>query len=247
MTNCYELHIGFPDDERSLGAASSLLHEPQRTSQGWTQSDVHRVHSKDVACLDPHNVPGTLRLLVSRDIPAWDNMRAASPDLPGDVITAADEVLAKMEGEEFADTRLEIEYPLSSHSLRFQADGTFVRAVTAGDPLTIEPSCLQLAHGQLLADTPQWEIHFVAEQVNWSARGIERLDIEAVPAIVERYGVDVEQTIEYRSQSMVKRGQPGFKFISTAYFPGRNTTEREANRLFYKTRLCEEFGVLGTR
>jgi hypothetical protein len=235
MTNCFEVHLGFPNDLASAAAARSALCALQALHSDWTYSEVRAVHVKNPGCMDPHNVPGTLGALISREFPVWkgDNGR------PDQVLAEAQMVLSKMATQDFANARLEIEYPFGCFSTQLDFAGQPVRMSVLGDSRSIAPSALTFRDAVPVAETPQWEIHFVVDRLH--EHPSSNLGIEQVPLIIEAYGVDIEQTIEYRSQAMSERGDTGYKFISTSYYGSRDQTEAAGRQLFYHTDLCSAF------
>ena len=239
MTNCFELHLGFPDDGASVAAAERLLGLLRRQKPDWTCSDVLVVSAK--GCIDPHNVPGTLKVLISREIPLSE-LTEAGPSLERNVLAAAQETLSLMTTAAFTDARLEIEYPYGcfyalSHPNRL------IRHAILGDPLGIDDEHLHFNDAAAVPNTPRWEIHFVVERSD--PKALDLLTIDEVASLIESYEVDVEQTISYRSQTMKDRGIDGSKFISTTYYRTPEEVELAARRLFYQTDLCEAFATKG--
>jgi hypothetical protein len=239
MTNCFELHLGFPDDPASIAAAERLLTALRAQKPNWTCSDVLVVSAK--GCMDPHNVPGTLKLLISREIPLSELTEGGS-SLERDVLTATQQVLNFMNTSEFTDARLEIEYPYGCFDLR-RHSGKLIRNAVLGDPLGIDDSLLTFRGAAAVPGTPKWEIHFVVEK--FDPRSPDVLTIQEVASQIEQYQVDVEQTISYRSQTMKDRGIEGAKFISTSYYRTPQEVENIARHLFRETDLCESFAQHG--
>jgi hypothetical protein len=237
MTNCFELHLGFPDDPASVAAAERLLAVLKAQKPDWTCSDVLMVSAK--GCIDPHNVPGTLKVLISREIPLSE-LTEAGPSLERNVLRSAQETLNLMTTSAFTDARLEIEYPYGCFYLLAHPDRV-VRNAILGDPLGIEDGLLHFKDAAPVK-SPRWEIHFVVEK---SVKGPNVLTIEDVAAKIGSHEVKVEQTISYRSQTMKDRGVEGSKFISTAYYDTSEEVEQAARRLFYDTDLCESFAERG--
>lgn len=246
MTNCFELHIGLPDDAASVNAGRKLLAVLRDQHSDWTCSDVFAVSAK--GCIDPHNVPGTLRLLISREgpvisreVPVWDQLTTVGSSVEAEVRGEAQRALDLMTTADFRDARLEIEYPYGCFHVTVDGNKV-IRNAVLGDPVTIEDSNLRFRNATAVLNTPNWEIHFVVEKFT-SAPATHSM--ESVAGDIESYGVNVEQTIAYRSQSMKDRGSEDNKFISTAYYDTADDVEKAARHLFYRTDLCERFAKAG--
>ncbi len=233
----FELHIGFPDDPLSEAAADAFLREGTPTLNDWSRSQVRAVHTKGPGCIDPHNVPGTLGSLISQPVFVRQGPWPATT-IQNVLVPVCEEALALLRRLGVSDARLEIECPFGWLSFR-QEHGTTAQETIIRAPLTIPSEQLTFISGAALPNTPEWEIHFVVER-NGNASS-PALQLDEVPKIVEAFGVDVEQTIEYRSQSMLRRGSQDYKFISTAYYSDAHHAESEAKRLFEGTSLCADF------
>ena len=247
VTNCFELHLGIPDSSGSVAVAYAALSNLRRQVAAgvpsWTYSDVRSVFVKNPGCFDPHNVPGTLRSLLSRELPVWEYLSGLDALIDHEVLPSAQSVMDQLAAAQMADARLEIEYPFGCFEAEHDSRGRLVRRAMLGDPITVEPERLRLRGASLVPNTPTWEIHFVVERR--ASRGVPELTIEQVPVIIEAHGVDIEQTIEYRSQSMQDRGLQDYKFISTSYYGSAGEVEAEARRLFSGTSLCQDFAARG--
>jgi hypothetical protein len=222
----FEIHVGFPDgapyDQGFLEFASRLGDD----AAVWSVSDVTNVLLN--GCLDPHNVPGRLRWLVSTRIENhggdWATVIAQQ------VLPACDRALTLLAQLNLPNTRVEVEYP---YGCCWTEGSTRKRLI---DPATlIAPKDLVFRHGEALEEVPQWEIHYVLEP-GPTAKG---LTIDEVGPRIAKYGVDIEQTIEYRSQAMAKLG--AHKFIATSYYGSHEDTVQEAQRLFLRHSLSDEF------
>ena len=105
--------------------------------------------------------------------------------------------------------------------------------------MSIEPSKLAFPYGVQLDDVPQWEIHFLLEQI--PGRQVSRpFQVTDVVPFLNRYGIEAEQTIEYQSQSMMTEGRSDFRLIGTAYYKTSANTTQEAERLLNSSDLCQD-------
>lgn len=232
----FELHAGFPDDPDSANAANSFLHVAAAGGgQTWTRSEVTAVYMKSEGCLDPHNVPGTLGTLVSCAIrneghAPW---KATVEEAVLPTCASALKTLGRLGS---SNARLEIECPFGWMGVQESQEG-FNRERSISEPIGISPRVLKALPGAM-PDVPQWEIHFVAEpRANLVSDG---LSIKSFPALIEQHGVDIEQTIQYRSHAMLDSGTAAYKFISTAYFATPADVVREATRVFDRSSLVED-------
>jgi CRISPR/Cas system CMR-associated protein Cmr1 (group 7 of RAMP superfamily) len=89
-----------------------------------------------------------------------------------------------------------------------------------------------------MSDVPEWEIHFLFEKIPKSSA--PDMSVEEVSSFIARYGVDIEQTIEYRSAAMIGAARSDYRLIATSYFPDSTKTLKEAEHLFYDTKLCDD-------
>jgi hypothetical protein len=233
MVNCFEVHLGFPDDPSHIAFVPIILERLRSDHPQWTCSDVRNVFVKRPDFFDPHNVPGILRSLVSREI-----VVESGSDGDQTVLNAAQAALHLLSEAGLLGARLEIEYPFGYLSARLVKD-RIVHTELRGDPITISPSEIVFDNAVAIADAPRWEIHVIVEPLAPSAA--KEHTVYTVPDVIESHGVVIEQTIEYRSQHMKDSGQSGYKFISTSYYQNVEDLESEARRLFYKTTLCNDF------
>lgn len=239
-TNSYiELHAGFPDDRES-GAAAARFLQAHPAERSWTRSEVTAVHMKSPGCIDPHNVPGTLGFLVSCAI--QNQGRPWASVISDVVVPTGISALDTLGGLGAGDCRLEIECPFGWLSVRDGEDAGERRKVVS-EPVTIPTHVLQRIPGAM-PDIPKWEIHFVAEPRVGVA---SKLAIDSLPAMIERHGVDIEQTIQYRSQAMLESGVDDYKFISTSYYQTPADVVSEATRLFEHTTLPQDLWAEGYR
>jgi hypothetical protein len=235
FTSFFELHIGFPRQERADDTVGEFLRRIRsQNSADWSRSTVRSAHL--TGCIDPHNVPGTLGWLVSRkiyqDFGSWDDT------VDRIILPACDHALEQLNRLGLTDARLEIEFPFACREARMVED-RLVRSSWSEDPMSIEPSKLAFPYGVQLDDVPQWEIHFLLEQIpgRQASRPFQVTDV--VP-FLSRYDIEAEQTIEYQSHSMVTEGRSDFRLIGTAYYKTPAHTTQEAERLFYSSDLCKD-------
>lgn len=238
FTSFFELHVGFPTGDSSQAAIAGFLAKLQdKNSPDWSRSVVHSVsaHLSQAGCLDPHNVPGTLGWLVSRKIfredRTWDTTKERA------VRPACDQALEQLSRLGIDDARLEIEFPFACYAATVEA-GKLCRSSWAEDPISMKADHLSFPFGILLEDVPQWEIHFLLERIPDSTS--PEIPVEEVAEFLSPYGLDVEQTIEYRSAAMIESGRTDYRLIATAYFPDAATTVKEAERVFHKESLCQD-------
>jgi hypothetical protein len=154
------------------------------------------------------------------------------------VLPACDLALDELNRLGLEDARLEIEFPFACREAGM-VDQRLRRSSWSEDPVTIESHRLRFQNGIRLKDVPQWEIHFLLEQLP-GGHVPRPLQVDQVAAFLQPYGVDVEQTIEYQSQSMIEQGRSDFRLIATAYYTSSQQTTQEAERLFYSTALCQD-------
>lgn len=238
MPNKYELHIGFPDTAES--EAMNFLGLLKREGrEGWSYSEVSNVYTNP-DLNDPHNVPGTLKYLLSQNFSRRDG---AHED---EVRVEAQWILSKLASMEIEDARLEIEFVYGYLTRR--QDGEHGEAsLHFLKPPDWDRSKLELRDGALLS-TPNSEIHFIIQRdpaAGDSARDASTLSSAEASEILRGYGVSVQQTIEYRSQRMVEEASEDRKVICTAYYGNPSVAEREARRLFIGTGLYEELAEKG--
>lgn len=236
----FELHVGFPEDDASQKGMKAFQEDMRRVSADWTHSEVAAVKVTRPGCIDPHNVPGTLSDLVSLQIRSdgrpWDSI---VDDL---VVPICEKALESLNRLGLEDVRLEIEYPFGYCSGAPDRRGLGPLWLV-DPPVSIADGKLRLKNGARLSDVPTWEIHFVVEKL---VDGDQRvLQIDDIPALLAKHGVHVEQTIQYRSESMRQRGEADHKFIATAYYETAELTEREAKRLLQGTALSDTFTERG--
>jgi hypothetical protein len=226
----FEIHVGFPDGDRYDQGSREFAARLAGDALVWTVSEVTNVLLN--GCLDPHNVPGRLRWLVSTRIENhggdWSEVIARQ------VLPACDRALALLAQLNLPNTRLEVEYP---YGCCWTEESTRKRSI---EPATlIAPKDLVFRHGRALEHVPQWEIHYVLEP----GAAAKDLTIGEVGKRIEQYGPNIEQTIEYRSQSMAKAG--AHKFIATSYYDSHEDTVQEAQRLYLRSNLSDEFKPYG--
>lgn len=236
----FELHVGFPDGEASQRGRQKFLETMLQASSEWTHSEVEAVSLTRPGCIDPHNVPGTLTDLVSLQIQRrgrpWDVV------IEEVVLPACEKALACLANLQLDDVRLEIEYPFGYCSGAPDRRGLGPLWLV-DPPVSIEAGKLELKNGSRLPDVPKWEIHFVVEKLTDDAT--IGLQIDDIQRLLAPFDVDIEQTIQYRSESMRQRGDRDCKFIGTAYYDTAALTEREAKRLLDGTRLRDAFAEHG--
>jgi hypothetical protein len=234
FTNFFELHVGF---STALGdsVVTQFTTQMCQKDRDWTRSVVRSVHLTQPGCFDPHNVPGTLGWLVSRKI--FQSTSGWKKTIDDAVLQAANRALCELSELGAADARLEIEFPFGCFAATV-VDGTIFRSAWTNDPVSIPTDKLVFHAGQPMNEVPQWEIHFLLERIPESAAA--HMTPQEISAFVARHGVDVEQTIEYRSAAMVEAGRIDYRLIATAYFPDAPTTLKEGERLFYHSGLCQE-------
>jgi hypothetical protein len=236
MSRKFELHVGFP--KTAEAAAESFMAQLAREGkQGWGCSEVHSVYS-ETAAVDPHNVPGTLKYLVSRGFSHIDE------ESDSQVMSDAQWAISTLASMDIDDARLEIEY-VFGNLFRRKSDGGGA-SLRFSRPPEWSREKLHLQDANFI-ETPNSEIHFILEMDadDEAAEPPTVISIEEAGQILRTYGVDVQQTIEYRSQSMVEANRSDKKLICTAYYDSPPTAERVARRLFVSTRLCEELSERG--
>lgn len=237
FTSFFELHIGFPRQEQAQDTVGEFLAKIRaQSSPDWSRSAVRSVHLTKPGCIDPHNVPGTLGWLVSRKI--YQNSGSWEHTIERTILPACDHALEQLNRLGLTDARLEIEFPFACREACMVGD-RLVRSSWSEDPMSIEPSKLAFPFGVQLDDVPQWEIHFLLEQIP-GTHASRPFDVTEVAAYLSRYGIEAEQTIEYQSQSMVAEGRDDFRLIATAYYDSSAHTVQEAERLFHATTLCQD-------
>lgn len=230
----FELHAGFPKNDFSAAAADAFLRRRPGGKQ-WSRSEVTAQHVKSASCFDPHNVPGDLGSLVSCSVPgdgsaAWDSV------VSDVVVPTAEAALSALNQLGAKDSRLEIECPFGWLGVR-EVNGNIVRHRSVFEPVRISPQTLQRLPGRM-SGVPEWEIHFVAEpRPDVRSVGFSMLTL---PEMIEEHGVDIEQTIQYRSEAMLRAGSNHHKFISTSYYPTPADVVKEATRLFEGTSLATD-------
>ena len=238
MLGKFELHVGFPETaETEAMSFFSLLKNEGR--EGWSCSEVDSVHCES-ADVDPHNVPGTLRYLISK---GFSERELASEE---EVLSDAQWVISKLADMDIDDARLEIEY-VFGYLTRRKNDDDGGASLRFSQPPEWSPEKLHLHDGSLMK-TPNSEIHFILEmneENQGSGRSVTAIDSEEASRILGAYGVEVQQTIEYRSQSMIERDRKDKRLICTAYYDSPSLAEKVARRLFVSTKLCEDFSERG--
>ncbi len=233
-TNFFELHVGFPNDAESSAAAVSFVKRISEQSKGWQQSDVRSVHLTRPGCLDPHNVPGVLGSLVSLKV--FQEEFSWAETIESKVMPACSIALSTLSRVGASDARLEIEFPFGCFSTSLDG-GSMLKSASSVDPVTIEDWRLRFAFGDRVKDAPEWEIHFVIDK----ARGTrETLTAQMVPEILAGHGVEIEQTIEYQSQSMRDAGRSDYRLIGTSYYPTAKKAQGDAERLYNDGRLSKQ-------
>lgn len=239
MSNKFELHIGFPNAAESEAMNFWGLLQREERRKGWSYSEVGNVFTNP-NLKDPHNVPGTLRYLMSQNFSGRDDLQE------GDVLSEAQWVLSNLAAMGIEDARLEIEF-VYGYLTRRQDSEHGEASLHFLEPPDWDKSKLELRDGSLI-ETPNSEIHFIVEQ-NYTAgdpaQVTPTISGEEASQILRAYGVSVQQTIEYRSQKMVEAGSEDKKLICTAYYGNPSVAEREARRLFIKSNLCEALAAKG--
>src|SRR5688572_20248588 len=113
MPNNFEIHIGFPNDE-SLSTRKVL--EYLKVEQiGWVYSDVFNVDSSP-NMLDPHNVPGTLGCLVSKDF-AFN-----APEVTTRVLKDMQVILSMLSRMRIENARVELEFVFGYSQIKKEKD-----------------------------------------------------------------------------------------------------------------------------
>lgn len=240
-TNFFELHVGFAHEGSGKAADDFLAQLIKMDSPDWSRSVVKSVHITKPGCMDPHNVPGTLGWLVSRKI--FLSAGSWKSTVNRIVLPACEQALGLLSSRGVSNARLEIEFPFACFSASL-IDGRLSRTAWAEDPVSIEADHLGFAYGTPLPEVPKWEIHFVLDLVP-GFEDAKRLAVDQVaeflqPYVLGPHEIKVEQTIEYRSQSMEQEGRTGYRLIATAYYDDELQTQKEAERIFYNTDLCQD-------
>lgn len=233
-TNFFELHVGFPNDPASATASDTFIKRIAGRSSGWQRSEVRSVHLTRPGCLDPHNVPGVLGVLASKKIFQEDLSWPGT--IEATVMPDCSLALSTLSRVGAAGARLEVEFPFACFSTSVDG-GSMLKSAWSVDPVTIEDWRLRFAFGERLKETPEWEIHFVIDK----ARGkFEALTAQMVPDLLAGYGVEIEQTIEYQSQSMRDAGRSDYRLIGTSYYRTAMEAQKEAERLYNDGDLCRQ-------
>jgi hypothetical protein len=232
MASRFELHVGFPTSAEA--AAREFLAGLQRDRKtGWSCSDVLSVHSQ-IEAVDPHNVPGTLKYLISQSFSDREDVSA------DDVLLEAQEILSTLAKMDIQDARLEVEYVFGyrTHPENYAVSG---RSLPFSAPPEWSAGKLNFQDGERIV-TPNSEIHFVIEKKSHESLA-EPMSSDQASHILTTYGVDVQQTIEYRSQAMTRRGSDATKLICTSYHDSPSQAEDEAERIFGQKGLFEELAT----
>lgn len=256
-SNHFELHIGFPkDDER---AALTVLETLQKERQGWVHSEVYNVenierqgwaHSEvsDVQSytevLDPHNVPGTLGYLVSLDF------RSNSDQISAEVLAEARYVLSELSRLEIKNARLEIENVFGFLTVTFADDGAVEPSARLFQAASLSDDILVFDGAERISETPNSEIHFIIEKFRGShsqPTQVPSITNDLAVEILTKYGINIQQTIQYRSQAMRAAGRLDKKLIATAYYDSPQEAETAAYELLNEHALFREFKTLGYR
>lgn len=246
MIHHFELHIGFPVHEQA--GARRLLDAFQQKQDDWSYSEVYDVHSNP-SIIDPHNVPGTLGCLISKDIQISKQQSAK------EVITEAQQAISTLISVDAADARMEIEYVFGYVQItadsQEQPDSAFCIEV----PPSLPDEWLNLTNAERISETPNSEIHFVIDRpydISFPAAGIQPpvITIAEASQLIEQNAVKVEQTISYRSQSMrdadyLDRKEK--KLICTSYYGSPALAKADALRLIREGDLYTAFAERGYR
>jgi hypothetical protein len=234
FTNFFELHVGF---STALGdpVVTDFCERIRRDSADWARSEVRSAHVTQAGCFDPHNVPGTLGWLVSRKV--FQNPGGWSKTIDSVVLPAAAGALEALSDIGAEDARLEIEFPFGCFAATVP-DNKIFRSAWTNDPVSISVEKINFPCGKRMSDVPEWEIHFLFEKIPKSSA--PDMSVEEVSSFIARYGVDIEQTIEYRSAAMIGAARSDYRLIATSYFPDSTKTLKEAEHLFYDTKLCDD-------
>ncbi len=229
MASRFELHVGFPTSAEA--AARDFLAVLRREGKkSWSCSDVLSVHS-EIEAVDPHNVPGTLKYLISQSFPGREEVSADY------VLSEAEKVLSTLGKMDIEDARLEVEY-VFGYRTRVEDYALSGSTLPFSAPPEWPATRLNFRGGERIV-TPNSEIHFVIEKKSDESRGAP-LSSNQAAQILSTYGVDVQQTIEYRSQAMTERGSEATKLICTSYQESPSQAEVEAERVFAQSGLFEE-------
>ncbi|MCU1267555.1 MAG: hypothetical protein JWM21_3873 [Acidobacteria bacterium] len=237
MSRKFELHVGFPENSETA-AKDFVAQLNKEEKEGWSCSEVDAVYSES-AEVDPHNVPGTLRYLISKSF----SLRKDESD--HDLLVEAQWVISTLANMDIKDARLEIE-SVFGYLTRRKKDGDGGASVSFSEPPRWSREDLQLQDGKFI-DTPNSEIHFILEK-DTERKGWEttpRISMQEAGRILSTYGVDVQQTIEYRSQKMIENRRTDQKLICTSYYDTPATARTIARRLFVSTRLSEDLQERG--
>jgi hypothetical protein len=232
MSRRFELHVGFP--KKAENAVKAFINSLARENrEKWSCSEVDAVYS-EAAAEDQHNVPGTLGFLVSK---SFSDRDVTSDE---EVLAEAQWVISKLAEIDVPDARLEIEY-VFGYLTRRKNDDDSGASLRFSEPPEWSDQMLKLEDGRRLRP-PNSEIHFIFEM---EEKGESAISNEEAAEILAAYGVEVQQTIEYRSQTMIKSGREDKKVICTSYYDSPVQAEKAARRLFVNTRLCEELAERG--
>jgi len=242
MPNNYEIHIGFPTDDNH--SAIKVLEHLQSKQRGWVYSEVFNVDSNP-DLLDPHNVPGTLGCLLSKDYAAND-LRAVDK-----VLADLQYVLTALSKMEVRNARVELEFVFGySHHKK---KGDYLLELYTWPTPILGSEQLVFIDGERIPETPNSEIHFVLEpfkptsdDANAKDMGLHTdLTTAEAAEIVGSFGVHVEQTIEYVSQAMRAANVKRRKFICTSYFESPEGAEESARKLIDNQLLLKRLADRG--
>jgi len=229
MGSRFELHVGFPTSAEAA-ARDFLAIVLNGGKRGWSCSDVLSIHS-EMEAEDPHNVPGTLKYLISQ---SFSDREEVSADY---VLSEAQNVLSTLAKMDIDDARLEVEY-VFGYRTRVEDYALSGSSLPFSEPPEWSSARLNFRDGERIV-TPNSEIHFVIQKKSDESRAA-CLSSDQASRILRTYGVDVQQTIEYRSQAMTERGSNATKLICTSYQESPSHAEFEAERVFAQSGLFEE-------
>lgn len=234
-SNQFEIHIGFPvhiGDE-----ADVLICKLQALgSKGWTKSLVSDVYTNP-SVIDPHNVPGTLGYLVSRDF---------APAESAILLEETKQVLALMGTSPLENARVELEFAFGSYLPVFLEHKLVNLRKDCVAALGFEDAALLFPGASRIENAPKWEIHFVIEKrKNEESSPPGEMTVLEATEILAKHRVRTEQTIRYHSSKMLDQGETLPRLICTSYYFSEEETLRAAERLSEHLSLARDFSDRG--
>lgn len=235
MPNNFEIHIGFPTNENS--STRKFLEHLKSDKKGWVYSDVFNVDSNP-EILDPHNVPGTLGCLVSKDYSTNDSR------VNEKVREDMQFVLSLLSLIGIENARVELEF-VFGYSRQIKDRNLALKLPTWNMP-SITSSMLEFDNAEKIEDTPNSEIHFVLAPDKTNSNSFsKKLTMKEASEIIKSVGVDVKQTIEYRSQAMRAIDTKERKLICTSYYENPEDAKEHAEKLLNNDSLIEQVSKHG--